>query len=100
MQPLAYDFTMQFIKIITVRGVKVEILKDCRDILLLNNNTWYFDYIFLVVFDNYVNNFVNLCNLFGGFLLGEKAVYHTLVDDCYSFLSQFLPDFSILKVAE
>ena len=91
---------MQFIEIIAVGGVKVEILKDSLDVLLFNNDARYLDNIIFVVLDNNIDNFIDLCNLFGGILFGEKAILDTLLDSCDSFFAEFLFDLFLLEVTK
>ncbi len=100
MQTLTDNLTMQFIEIITVGGVKVEIIKDCLDILLFNDYARYLNYIILVVLDYNINNFIDLRNLFSGILLGKQAIFDTFFYGSNSLFTKLLLDLFLLEVAK
>lgn len=91
---------MQFIKIVAFGSIKIEIFKDCFDVLLLNHDTRNLDYISLVILDNNVDYFINLCNQFGSILLGEKAAFDTFFDCCNGFFAKFFLYIFLLEVSE
>ena len=63
MQALTNNFSIQLCEGITLRGIKVEVIEEGFYLLLLNYNSRNFDNIFLEVFNNNIDNFINLCDL-------------------------------------
>ncbi len=100
MQALADYFTSQFFEIITGRCIKIKVLEYSLYILLLNDNPRNLDNIVPVVLDYNIYYLINLGNLFGSLLFGEKAAFNAFLYCSNSFLAKFLLYAIILKVAK